>query len=433
LRRKVGRRRDQESEKPSITTPKEATKEIMLTSGTVHAGVESPFAWVRLAAAVLLGTIGSVGMWSIPVVLPTVQADFGVARAGASIPFTLAMVGFACGGVAMGRLSDRFGLLVPTVCGAVALGTGFIAAAFAFNLTLFALVYALIGLGASATFGPLMADISQWFDRRRGIAVTIAASGNYVGGAIWPPVLQHFVPSVGWRPTHIGVGVFCVLATLPLLALLRRRAPLDGDDSSDQIASSAQLGLSPNALQALLCAAGVACCVAMAMPQVHIVAYCGDLGYGVAHGAEMLSLMLMFGIVSRVASGVVADRIGAVATLLVGSVLQTVALFLYMLFDGLASLYVISALFGLFQGGIVPMYAIIVRQYFPPQEVGVRLGIVLMATLFGMALGGWMSGVIFDLTGSYHVAFVNGLLWNLVNVSIALWLLIQPGRRLARV
>ena len=167
------------------------------------------------------------------------------------------------------------------------------------------------------------------------------------------------------------------------------------------------------------------------MPQVHIVAYCGDLGYGVARGAEMLSLMLGFGIVSRIASGFVADRIGGVATLLLGSALQGLALFLYLFFDGLASLYVISALFGLFQGGIVPMYAIIVREYFSPREAGMRLGVVLMATLFGMAFGGWMSGEIFDLTGSYQAAFVNGLLWNLVNVSIVLWLLTRPGRRVA--
>jgi MFS family permease len=167
------------------------------------------------------------------------------------------------------------------------------------------------------------------------------------------------------------------------------------------------------------------------MPQVHIVAYCGDLGYGVARGAEMLSLMLGFGMVSRIASGFVADRIGGVATLLLSSALQGVALFLYLLFDGLASLYVIAVLFGLFQGGIVPMYAIIVREYFSPQEAGTRLGLVLMATLFGMALGGWMSGVIFDLTGSYQAAFANGLMWNLVNVLIALWLLMRPGRRVA--
>ena len=195
--------------------------------------------------------------------------------------------------------------------------------------------------------------------------------------------------------------------------------------------SARALGISPNVLQALLCVAGLACCVAMAMPQVHIVAYCGDLGYGPARGAEMLALMLGMGIVSRIASGFVADRIGGVATLLLGSGLQAAALLLYLMFDGLASLYVISALFGLFQGGIVAMYAIIVREYFPQGEAGTRLGLVLMATLLGMALGGWMSGVIFDLTGSYRTAFANGLLWNLLNAGIALWLLARPGRRMA--
>jgi MFS family permease len=404
----------------------------MLMSGTVHAGVESPYAWLRLTAALLLGTIGSVGMWSVPVVLPAVQAEFGVARGDASLPFTLTMFGFAVGGVAMGRLSDRFGIVAPVVCGAVTLSIGYVIAGFAANLMLFALVHALIGFGASATFGPLMADMSQWFTRRRGIAVAIASVGNYVGGTVWPPVVQHFVATEGWRATHIGLGIFCVFAMLPFLLALRRRAPVQAVASADPFGGRAGIGLTPNALLVVLCVAGLACCVAMSMPQVHIVAYCGDLGYGVARGAEMLSVMLGFGIFSRIGSGFIADRIGGVATLLLGSTLQGVALFLYLFFDGLGSLYVISALFGLFQGGIVPMYAIIVREYFPPQEAGTRLGIVLMATLFGMALGGWMSGVLFDLTGSYQAAFVNGLIWNLLNVSIAIWLLMRPGRRLAR-
>jgi len=189
--------------------------------------------------------------------------------------------------------------------------------------------------------------------------------------------------------------------------------------------------LSSRALQVLLILAGLCCCVAMSMPQVHLVAYCSDLGYGPARGAEMLSLMLGFGIFSRLATGFIADRIGGVATLLMGSLLQGVALFLYLLFDGLVSLYVISALFGLFQGGIVPSYAIIVREYFAPREAGTRIGLVIMATLFGMALGGWMSGEIFDLAGSYRAAFANGLAWNLLNVTIAAWLLLRSGRRLA--
>ncbi len=217
---------------------------------------------------------------------------------------------------------------------------------------------------------------------------------------------------------------------VPLIMALRRPAPVHAASGNGAaLGTPASLGVSSNTLMALLIVAGVACCVAMSMPQVHIVAYCGDLGYGPARGAEMLSAMLGFGLISRVACGFIADRIGGVATLLLSSVLQGVALFLYLLFDGLVSLYVISALFGLFQGGIVPMYAIIVREYFPPREAGTRLGIVLMATLFGMALGGWMSGAIFDLTGSYVTAFANGLAWNFLNVAIVVWLLWQPRRR----
>ena len=165
------------------------------------------------------------------------------------------------------------------------------------------------------------------------------------------------------------------------------------------------------------------------MPQVHIVAYCGDLGFGPARGAEMLSLMLGFGIVSRLASGWICDRIGGLRTLLLGSLLQGIALALFLFFDGLASLYVISALFGLFQGGIVPSYAIIVREYFTPREAGARVGLVLMATLFGMALGGWLSGVVFDLAGSYRAAFLNGVAWNLLNVAIATGLFYRSRRR----
>jgi MFS family permease len=403
----------------------------------LHAGAiagadeaESRQSWLRLANAVLLTTIGSVGMWSVVVALPAVQVEFGVARADASLPFTLTMVGFAVGGVAMGRLADRFGILSPIIGGALALAAGYLAAGYAANLWQFALAHALLGFGSSATFGPLMADISQWFTRRRGLAVTICAAGNYLSGTIWPPVVQHFIAGNGWRATYIGIALFCAATMLPLSLLLRRRAATRTTAAVDTRGwAQTSLGLSPNALQVLLIVAGVACCVAMSMPQVHIVAYCGDLGYGVARGAEMLSLMLACGIVSRVGSGFIADRIGGLATLLLGSALQGVALLLYLLFDGMVSLYVISALFGLFQGGIVPMYAIIIRDYFPESEAGTRLGIVLMATLFGMALGGWMSGYIFDLTGSYRAAFANGIGWNLVNVSIMLWLMVRRGQR----
>jgi MFS family permease len=394
--------------------------------------IDSSYAWIRLLVALALGTIGSVGMWSFVVLLPAVQADFGIARGEASLPFTLTMMGFGLGGIVMGRLADRFGIVIPVVAGAITLGAGYGLSGFAENIWMLALTQGLLGFGSAATFGPLMTDMSHWFVRRRGIAVAIASCGNYLSGVIWPPLIQHFIESIGWRYTQIGIGVVCVVAILPLAMMMRRRAPSHRTGASGtSLPRMASLGMSPNALMALLFVAGIACCVAMSMPQVHIVAYCGDLGFGPARGAEMLSMMLGFGLISRIAGGFIADRIGGVATLLLSSVLQGFALFLYVFFDSLFSLYVISALFGLFQGSIVPMYAIIVREYFAPQEAGARLGVVLMATLGGMALGGWMSGWIFDLTGSYQAAFLNGVGWNLVNVTIMAWLLLRPGRRLA--
>jgi MFS family permease len=393
--------------------------------------VDSRAAWLRLAIAALAGTIGSVGMWSVVVVLPAVQAEFGVARADASLPYTLGMLGFAVGGIVLGRMADRFGIAWSLVVGTCMLALGYAGTAIAGSLWSFAIWHgALVGIGGSVTFGPLIADTSRWFLRRRGIAVSIAAAGNYLGGTIWPPLVEHAVASVGWRQTHMGIAIVCLATMLPLAWMLRSRVSLQLMSATASAAASARgaLGLSPQVLQILLVLAGLSCCVAMSMPQVHIVAYCADLGYGPARGAEMLSLMLAFGIISRIGSGFVADRIGGIATLLLGSVLQAVALCLYLVFDGLVSLYVVSALFGLFQGGIVPMYAVIVREYFPPQEAGARVGLVVMATVVGMALGGWMSGAIFDWTGSYHAAFANGLLWNFLNVGIGIFLLSRHSR-----
>ena len=405
------------------------------TIGKSRSQVESTYAWVRLWVSVLLGTIGSVGMWAGVVTLPAVQAEFGVSRADASLPYTLTMIGFGLGAVGIGRLVDRFGIVAPLIVSSLTLGIGFIMSGYAPDLTMFAAANFLIGVGSSAAFAPLIADISHWFTRRRGIAVAICASGNYFGGAIWPPIVQRVIEAFGWRQNQIAIGIFCIVTLVPLALAMRRRltahAGNDAAGAAAMVSANANLGVNPKVLFGLLCLAGVSCCVAMSMPQVHIVAYCSDLGYGVARGAEMLSLMLGFGIISRIASGFIADRIGGMMTLLIGSVLQGVALFLYLLFDGLMPLYVISALFGLFQGGIVPMYAIVVREHFPPQQAGTLVGLAIMSTILGMALGGWMSGAIFDLTGSYWQAFANGLLWNLLNVVIMLFLITRRRRQQA--
>ena len=394
--------------------------------------IDSAYAWRRLLASVTLSTVGGVGMWCLAVALPAVQADLGISRADISFAYSLNMLGFFAGGVVAGRLVDRRGIVVTGILSAIGLSAGFVLAPATSSLALFGAAQVLIGFSASATFAPLVADVSHWFERRRGVAVAIAASGNYIAGTIWPPIVELMVHDHGWRTTYQAIAAFCLLAMIPLALTLKRRPP-DHEHVAIAVARRSQtaLGLSPNALQALLAVAGIACCVAMSMPQVHIVAYCADLGYGVARGAEMLSLMLGFGIVSRVGTGLVADRVGGVMTLLLGSTLQAVALVVYLIADGLTSLYLASILFGLFQGGIVPSYAIIVREYFPAREAATRVGFTVSVTVLGMALGGWMGGVLFDLTGSYRAAFLNGIAWNVLNAAIAAWLLMRQNSRAA--
>lgn len=396
-------------------------------------GIDSGYAWMRLAISMLLATIGAVGMWAVVVVLPAVQAEFGVDRAAASMPYTATMIGFAAGNVLVGRAIDRMGYWIPALLSSVALAAGLLLAALSTSILQFTLAQGvLIGVGTSVIFGPLIADISHWFNRRRGVAVTAAAAGNYLAGAFWPTIMPTLMKAEGWRFTYAAIGVFCLVTMVPLVLMLRRGAPVAAAAGSPGSRPVHSISLSPVALQVLLVVAGLGCCVAMSMPQVHIVAYCMDLGYGMAHGADMLSIMMAAGVVSRLASGFLADRIGGVKTLLIGSVLQCLSLLFYIPFDGLASLYVVSLVFGLSQGGIVPCYAIIVREYMPAKEAGQRIGIVMMATIFGMAIGGWMSGWIYDLTGSYTAAFLNGIAWNLLNIlAIGLLLWKAKGRAAA--
>jgi MFS family permease len=394
--------------------------------------IDGRYAWMRLAVSMLVATLGGAGMWAVVVVLPAVQAEFSVDRGEASLPYTMTMVGFAVGNVFIGRAVDRFGYMLPAMAAALMMGCGFLVASASGSLTQFALAQGvLIGIGTAATFGPLIADLSHWFQKHRGKAVAAAACGNYLAGVIWPIVIEAFMRVGGWRTAYLGVGVICLAAMVPLLFLLRRKSPHHAASAEARARSDAHIkpiAVSPGTLQILLILAGLGCCVAMSMPQVHMVAYCTDLGYGATAGAQMLSVMLAGGVVSRLSSGVLADRIGGIPTLLIGSVLQCVALFLYIPFDGLASLYVVSLVFGLAQGGIVPCYAIIVREYLPAAEAGKRVGIVIMATIAGMAIGGWMSGWIYDQTGSYEAAFLNGIVWNLMNISVMTVLLFRSGR-----
>ena len=392
---------------------------------------DSAYSWLRLLVTLAIATVANVGMWSVVVVMPAIEADFAVGRAEASLPYTLTMIGFALGNLVIGRVVDRFGVTLALNGAAAAIALGFVLTTLAPSILLLSLAQLLVGLGTGVGLGPLIADISHWFLKRRGIAVALVASGNYLSGAIWPTLLAGVLADRGWQAVHLLLALITVLAIVPLSLLLRRKLPEAAHGlaqaASDLRAKSA--GMSTRSLTWLLGLAGIGCCVAMSMPQVHIVAYCVGLGYGPAVGAEMLSLMLLGGVVSRVVSGLLADRLGGVRTLLIGSLLQCLALFFYLPWDGIAPLYAISLLFGLAQGGIVPSYALVVREYMPAREAGARVGFVLMMTIMGMALGGWMAGWIYEMTGSYRLAFVNGIVWNGLNIAIMVLLLLRSHPR----
>ena len=388
---------------------------------------------VRLFASLLLMTIAGSAMYAAILVLEPAAEEFGTGRGAGSMPYTLFMIGFGLGGIMMGRLSDRFGIAAAALLASLCLPAGLLFAARATELWHFSVsLGVLCGLfGMSATFAPVASDISHWFSARRGLALGIVISGTYVAGAVWPPVLQHWIDTHGWRATFQGLGNLTLFTMLPLGIVLYRPARIDRSDGSVTRNGSRPhpLGFSGRSLQGLLCIAGIGCCAAMAMPQVHIVPLVLDLGFDAVHGARMLALMLGFGVVSRLVSGWISDRIGGLKTLLLGSALQGLVIFAYLFAGGLTALYVLAVAFGLSQGGIVPSYTMIIRALFPAAEAGWRIGTTMLFTISGMALGGWLAGALHDLTGDYTASILAAFAFNILNLGIATWLIARDRRR----
>jgi len=393
--------------------------------------LDSAYAWRRLALSLAVAVIGNAGMWAAIMALPYLQSEFGIDRASASLPYTTTMAGFALGNFVIGRWVDRYGAGRVLGLSGIVLAAAFWMAAASTTVATLSAAQALIGFATAASFAPLIADVSHWFRARRGLAVGAAASGNYLSGAVWPLLLAPWLNDGSWREAYVVLAACSGLIMAPLALGLRRRAPEAHLHAAEAAAAAASRvsGLSPRWLVALLAVAGVGCCVAMSMPQVHIVAMCVDFGYGAAAGNQMLSLMLAAGVVSRVASGWLADKLGGVVTLLIGSTLQGLALALYLPIDGLTSLFIVSFVFGLSQGGIVPSYAVIVREYLPARQAGALTGFVIMSTIVGMAAGGWISGWLYDVTGSYAAALINGIAFNALNVAVMLLILVRTSRR----
>lgn len=386
-------------------------------------GIESHYAWLVAFTSTLMITVAFGASYVVVVGLKPIASELGWPRQVPSAAYAMAFLGAGIGGVAVGFWSDRRGMGWPTLLGSFTLGLGLIVASEAKTIaTFWASHLLLIGiLGNGTMFSPMLTNVTRWFDRRRGIAVAIVASGQSLAGTIWPPVFRYTIEDYGWRETMFGYGVFSVICLFPLSLVMQRRPPglINRSKESRQAVKKVivpVLGFKPNLVLIFLCVAIVGCCVAMAMPMVHIVAHCTDLGFSAARGAELLSLLLACAFVSRIGYGWLADRISGLTTLLIGSALQLIGLSMFAFVQDLFGLYALSIFYGIGYGGIVPMYAIIVRELFPEQEAGWRIGIVFLFGTLGMAIGGYMGGLIFDMTASYIPAFLTGVGFNVANL-----------------
>ena len=387
---------------------------------------DSTRSWFRAFLLFILAVIGTVGMWSVVVFIPEIEKEFKVDRGTSSLLYAATMIGFGFGTVIIGKIFDKHGIKKPIVIASISLIISYYLYSISIYFWNLLFLQAFMGFAAAAFFGPAMADITNFFNNRRGLALSIVASANYVAGASWPLVISFALNFVDWRTTHFWISIFCLVSMLPILGFLKNYKNIQNEEAN--IMSSKDepsIKLSNNQLQIILMFAGVCCCVAMSMPQVHMVALCVDNGFGLQVGTEILAVMLYSGMISRIVFGFLSDKIGPLPTILLGSFLQMVSLVFFLPFNSQLSLYMVSLMFGLSQGGIVPAYAIIIRKYLPLQQAGVRVGLVLGATIVGMALGGWISGEIFDLTQSYYLAFVNGILWNLLNILAIIYVIFK--------
>jgi len=381
--------------------------------------IEQPFGWVIVAASLAMITMAVATNYLIVVGIKPMAESMDWPRWVTSSAYSALTIGSGVGGILIGLWTDNRGIGGPLALAAVSIGGGtMLISRLEDPVLMLAACFVFLGMfGNGAVFSPLIANATRWFDRRRGIAVAIVMGGQNLAGAVWAPLFRHGIETYGWRDTWFAYGCFAMAMILPLSLLLRRRPPVAPAGTPTPVERHAvATSLSPLAAQGLLCAAIIGCCVAMAMPLVHVAAYCSDLGYGLDEGAQVLSLLLACGFVSRLGFGWLADRIGGLKTIFIGAAMQAVALALFTFIDSLAGLYLIAALFGLVFGGIVPSYALATRQLFPARQAAARIGVIFMAGYIGMGGGGALGGVIFDLTLDYKIAFTVGVVFNVVNL-----------------
>ena len=389
--------------------------------------LDSREAWFRLIIIFIMSVVGTAGMWSVVIIMPSIQSEFQLDRAASTYPYVTTMLGYGIGNVIIGRMLDKIGIKKPIIFALTLLILSYLLSTLATNVLWLSIIQFFLGFSAAAFFGPMMADISKFFYKRKGLAVSLVASGQHLCGAIWPFLIKDFLLDGEWRHAHLFIAFVCSIIIPILFFLIGNKKPNiemnnNTEKKEESVNSNLKLSISNRNVQTLLMFAGVFCCIAMSMPQVHIVPLCIDSGFGLAVGTEILSYMLFAAVTSRVLFGLLSDKIGPIQTLILGSTLQAISLSMFLPFDSQLSLYIVAVFFGLSQGGIVPIYAVIISKFLPSNEVAERVGLIIFATVIGMSLGGWLSGEIYDYTNSYKLAFLNGIFWNVINLSIMIYL-----------
>jgi len=391
-------------------------------SGDQPDSIETGTSWIVAGVALTVLTISYGAPLITVVALKPIAAEFGTTRSAPALAVSLTYIGSGLGGIAMGWLAGRIGLRrVAMSCGTM-IAVGLVLASCGGLYQLYASNLLLIGLlGASGMFSPTLAYVTRWFDRHRGSAIALVSSGQYVAGAVWPLLFQAGVDTFGWRLTMRVFAIVVVVTIVPLAAWFFRQPP----ETAAKVAAAPGGGtyapvarLRPNLTMAMLASAIFCCCVTMAMPLAHIVAYCGDIGIGAKPGAAMLSLQLAAGVVAQQLWGWVADRLGGLRTVLFASTSMAIAMAGFLLTQDEIGLFSVSAVFGLAFGGLIPGYILAVREIFPAAEATWRIPIILFPGALGMAAGGWLAGAIYDGFGFYAPAFAAGLLFNLLNLAV---------------
>jgi MFS family permease len=401
------------------------------------ASIESPASWFAagVTLAILSVTYGSTLL--IVVGLRPMELDLGVPRSVLALAGALTWVGTGLGGVIMGWLSDRIGIRSSVLIGTVMIACGLALSSTGHVWALYVVHGVLIGfLGMGAIYPPLVIYVSRWFDRRRGTAIALISSGQYIAGVVWPTAFERLIAWLGWRIAYLGYAGIVLLGVLPIAVLFLRSAPgalgIGGRRAEGRRPRAAAspvrvLGLRPNAVQAIICAASFCCCVPMAIPQAHLVAFCGDIGIGATTGAMMLSVLLGCAFIARQFWGAFADRYGGLKTVLTGSAFQAVSIGGFLLTQNEAGLFAVAAGYGFGFSGIIPAYVVSIRDLFPSAEASWRIPLVLFTAMSGMAFGSWFAGRIYDYFDYYAPAFGSGVVFNLVNLALVGFLVIRQS------